>query len=533
MRPAKQSIRTARRALLACCLGTLVACAGPGTLPKMCLPVIIPESWGISVGKTDEVEKAKSPEKAHAPPAPSGAGTLARTPRVAGPPPAGRPLLARDLQRNCLRKNHPQGNAACLALAGDTAASWLTQFDDPVLHALVAEALGRNFDLDAAHARVLAAQARARQAGAARLPEIGAGFSASRAKNRTVGVIPNHSGTISNRFGLDANISWEADLWGRLGNTAKAAAEESEASRADYRATRLALAGNVARAWFESIEAGQQLRLSNKTVTSYQNSLKTTEQRYRLGIGSALDTRLARENLATALAQREIRARNRDAAVRSLEILLGRYPAGTLNIHEDLPGLQKEIPAGLPSELLDRRPDIIGASARLSAKGHQLLAARTNRLPSLGLTASAGTASDQLRDLTDWDTLAWTLAGNLLQPIWRGGELRAQVSLAGALEQEAWAQYTAVVLQAFREVESTLTAENLLARQEAALRTAEEEATAASALALDRYRQGLSDIVTLLSTQRREFTAKSSLIAITKQRLQTRVDLHLALGGGF
>nr|VFJ68466.1 MAG: efflux transporter, outer membrane factor (OMF) lipoprotein, NodT family [Candidatus Kentron sp. FW] len=409
---------------------------------------------------------------------------------------------------------------------GDPIPSWLDDFDDPRLQALVREAFGKNFDLEAALARVKAARAQAKRQGAEKLPELTANSSASRSKS----AITN---TTSSNLELGMNISWEIDLWNRLDNAAKAAVADEKAQQAEYRMAKLALAANVAKAWFDAIESDQQLRLAEKTVRSFENSLRTIEQRYRLGIGPALDVRLTRENVATAHSQREIRARNRDTSVRSLEILLGGYPAASLSIQPNLPELRQAVPVGLPSDLLNRRPDIIAAQARLLATDHRLAAARANRLPSVRLTASGGTASHELHNLLRADSLLWQLIGNLTQPLWDGGRLSAQVEIAAANRQQASAKYAAVALRAFREVESALTAEVLLAKQEAALRIATQEANAAAVLALDQYRQGLSDIITLLSTQRREFDAERSLLAVTKQRLNTRIDLYLALGGGF
>nr|VFK50059.1 MAG: efflux transporter, outer membrane factor (OMF) lipoprotein, NodT family [Candidatus Kentron sp. TC] len=408
----------------------------------------------------------------------------------------------------------------------DSIPSWIADFDDPKLHALVEEAVGKNFDLDLALARVKAARARARREGAGKLPDIDAAFSASRARNGSTGITVNN-------FDLGIDVSWEIDLWNRLDNAAKAAAVEAKAQELDYRMARLSLAANVANAWFGAIESGQQLRLAEKTIDSFENSLGAIEQRYRLGIGTALGVRLARENVATARSQREVRARDRDTAMRTLEILLGRYPSAALDIQRDLPGLRRGIPVGLPANLLERRPDIIAANARLLAADHRIAEARANRLPSISLTASGGTASGELRDLLRPDSLAWSLLGGLTQPLWDAGRLSANVEIARADRQRASAEYALATLRAFREVESALTAEVLLANQEAALNVAAQEAKAAVALAMEEYRQGLSDIVTLLSTQRRKFGARSSLLSAAKQRLITRVNLYLALGGGF
>nr|VFK24559.1 MAG: efflux transporter, outer membrane factor (OMF) lipoprotein, NodT family [Candidatus Kentron sp. MB]VFK27129.1 MAG: efflux transporter, outer membrane factor (OMF) lipoprotein, NodT family [Candidatus Kentron sp. MB]VFK74896.1 MAG: efflux transporter, outer membrane factor (OMF) lipoprotein, NodT family [Candidatus Kentron sp. MB] len=458
-------------------LGTLAGCADPIRISGPSLKITVPEHWTA----------------------------------IHSPSPSPATKVNRDAPANT---------------SADPIPSWVADFDAPALHTLVTKAIGKNFDLQAVQSRVQVARARARVEGAGEMPQFTVGLLTSRRKNGTTGTISNHL-----EFNMDMN--WELDLWKRLDNSTKAAVAKASAQEAEYCMARLRLAADVANAWFDAIESEQQLILTEKTIASFQNSLDSIEQGYRLGIGSALDVRLARENLATARSQREIRARNRDTALRSLEILLGRYPAATRNLLHELPELRRAVPVGLPSELLNRRPDIIAAHARLLATDHNLAAARANRLPVIRLTASGGAASRELRDLISPDSLAWDLISALTQPLWDGGRRSAQTKIAAAQRQQAEAEYTVVALRAFREVESALMSEALLSRQEIALETATQEAKAASLLARDRYRQGLSDIMTLLSTQRRQFQAESSLLSIRKQRLSTRVSLYLALGGEF
>nr|VFJ90054.1 MAG: efflux transporter, outer membrane factor (OMF) lipoprotein, NodT family [Candidatus Kentron sp. LFY] len=496
-------------------LGTLTGCPNPTQISEPHPQVAIPEKWS-ALGETALNETETVPDGT----------TLGGTvPKSTDPDtPITGAVSSAIVGAQDDTRDDTQDNTN--TRKSDLVPSWLADFEAPILHTLVEEAVGKNFDLDAAIARVRAARARARREGAEKLPEFTGDLSASRARSGL-------TGTVSNTFALGIEVSWEADLWDRLDSAARAAVARVRAEEGDYRMARLSLAANVARTWFEAIESDQQLHLAEKTIASFENSLGTIERRYRLGIGSALDVRLARENVATARSQRETRARNRDTAVRSLEILLGRYPSGTLNIQRDLPKLRRNIPVDLPSDLLDRRPDVIAANARLLAARHGLATARANRLPRLRLTASGGTASSELHDLLRLDSLAWNLLGGLTRPLWDGGRLSSEVDIARADRREADAKYAAVVLRAFREVESALTAEALLLNQEVALGVATREARAASALAMEQYRQGLSDIVTLLSTQRREFDARSSLLAVAKRRLNTRVDLYLALGGGF
>lgn len=403
--------------------------------------------------------------------------------------------------------------------------AWLDDFTDPLLSGLVATALANNHDLRIAAARMRAAEARARIAGADLLPQADIGLDAARrGGNRE---------SASDGYGLSASIAWEADLWGRLGDAARATTLDALAGEQDYRAARLSLAATVARNWFQLIEAGLQLQLARHTSESFRRSLEVIEQRYRRGLDSALDVRLARTDLAAAQANEAARERDLDATRRGLEVLLGDYPGGNLQPAPALPAMPHEVPAGLPAQLLARRPDLLAAEQRLSAAGQRLDEARKNRLPRLRLTASGGTASDELRRLLNWDNLVWSLLAGFAQPLFQGGRLQAEQALAEAQHGEAWAEYAGAVLDAFREVETALSAEPRYRVQEAALREAAEQAREAERLAESRYRQGLEGIVTLLEARRRAFTAESSRLRVARERLENRVDLHLALGGGF
>ncbi|MBN2887674.1 MAG: efflux transporter outer membrane subunit [Chromatiaceae bacterium] len=409
---------------------------------------------------------------------------------------------------------------------------WLNDFQAPRLHALVARALAFNYDLQTAVARLEAARAQARIANAPRLPALEANFDAARNKRRIIGSAATASRIVTN-FDLGATVNWELDLWGRLANAARAAAADAKATQADYRAARLLLAADVSRGWFGAIEAELQVRLADRTAENFRRSLAVIEERYRRGLNTALDVRLARENVASAESTLAVRRRERDAALRALEVLLGRYPAAELVAADSLPKVQAPVPAGLPAALLTRRPDLVAAEYRLTAAGERLKEARKNRLPALRLTASGGTASGELQTLLDGRSSVWSLLAGLTQPLFQGGRLAAEQALTQAERHEAWASYAQAVLTAFREVETALAAEAWYREQEAALRRAAEEAGEAAALALDRYRQGLVDIITLLESQRRAFDAESARLRTARERLNNRVTLYLALGGDF
>jgi len=191
------------------------------------------------------------------------------------------------------------------------------------------------------------------------------------------------------------------------------------------------------------------------------------------------------------------------------------------------------VPAGLPSELVARRPDLAAAERRLAASIERVGEARRALYPRLSLTASDGRSSDALDNLLDGDYSVWSLVANLSAPLFQGGRLRAGVDLAESGREAALAQYAGQVLAAYGEVERALVAERLLAAQEAALAETAREAAAALALARARYNSGLTDLITLLDTQRREFVANSQLLSARRQRLEARIDLHVALGGDF
>ncbi len=418
--------------------------------------------------------------------------------------------------------------AAAPEATPDEPRNWLQDLGDVRLEALVAEALRTNPGFAAGLARVAAARARADVAGAAEWPGVNLGLTGQRSRR-----LVNDVALTTNSFGLSANVNWELDLWRRLDLRTLAAVADAEASEYDLAAARLALAADTAQAWFAAAEARLQAQLARQRVQSFRNTLEIIEERYRGGLSEALDVRLARENLATAEATVAVRERAFDAARRSLEVLLGRYPAGELEATATLGEPLGSVPAGLPSGLLERRPDIRAASQRALATQARAEDAARNRLPSFVLTGSGGTLSPRFRDLLDWDQLVWSLLGTLTQPLFQGGRLDAERALAQANDREALANYARVVLTAFKEVETALAAEPLYAEQTARQSAAAREANDAATLALEQYRAGLTDIITLLDTQRRAFNAESALLEARLRRLQNRIELYRALGGDF
>jgi len=420
-------------------------------------------------------------------------------------------------------------------------AAWWTQFGDPNLDLLVDDALDRNRDLAAAAARLDAVAAQARIAGADLYPQIGAGVNASRGKNNFIGFpIPGNEGKVlsatSTSFGASLNLSWEVDLWGRLRAQKSSAASQFTASQADYAGARLSLAGQTVKTWFAVLEAREQTDLAQSTLESRRVSRARIQRRYLLGTRPALELRFAITQEAAAESALAFRRRQLDLALRQLDLLLSRYPDGELEFalgDSPLPPPPAVIPAGLPADLVTRRPDLVAADSRLDAAGFDVKRARASLYPRLSLTGSAGTLSAEIEDLLNDDLSVWNLAGSLLQPIFQGGRLRGGVELSEARYREIAEGYVQQVLRAFGEVELALAADRYLVDQERALAEASRQSIASEKLAQNRYDSGLQDYLSYLEAQRNSFLAQSELLATRRQRLEARVDLYLALGGDY
>ena len=237
--------------------------------------------------------------------------------------------------------------------------------------------------------------------------------------------------------------------------------------------------------------------------------------------------------MAQAQANLSLRQRERDRAGRALEVLLGRYPDDSIALVEDLPIIKRTIPAGLPADLLHRRPDIRAAERRFSGAQERILEARKAFLPTIQLTGNLGTHSDELYDLLDSSFSIWSIAGGLVQPFFQGHRLSGELARSKAAAVETVANYGQTALQAFREVETALGAEHFLLDQLKHISAAKKEAAAAETLSWQQYRRGLTSMVTVLESQRRAFNASSQLLSIRNQCLQNRISLYLALGGDF
>lgn len=420
-------------------------------------------------------------------------------------------------------------------IKGNAATGWLDDFGSASLKRLVDQAVAANPDLRVAAAKVDQAKALARIAGADVLPQLSTDFQGSRSQ-RASGQRFVGTGVRSNRFQWAADVSWELDFWGRIRDQQGAAVADADAALADLHAARLSLAANTVKSAITLASAEAEIEIAEENVKRRRMHLGVLEKQLDRGLDpdrAALDVSLSRADLARGEATIASRKREADGARRSLEVLLGSYPAGKENGLGALPEVKRAVPVGLPSGLLLRRPDMLAAERRLESAIREESAARKAFLPSFRMTGNSGFSSEELAALLEKNAFIWSLAGSVAQNIFQGGRIKAGVDEARARYDQALEQYASAALTAFKEVETALAAEAYFREQEAALETASTEAERSVKLALGQYERGLTDVLTLLDAQQRVFEARSALLAVKALRLRNRADLHLALGGDF
>ncbi|MEM0967380.1 MAG: TolC family protein [Verrucomicrobiota bacterium] len=419
----------------------------------------------------------------------------------------------------------------------DFSALWVRDFDDPQLEELMEQTLAENPDIAAAAAQLRAATAVTRIVGADRLPQVSAQAIGSRGRTVTEFDFPGVGETIQtqteNRFELGLSLSWEVDLWGRLADSRQAALFDEEASAARFAGTQLALSTSVARAWFEATALTLQVTIAEKQLEVAERSLRATEDRVNRGLLGSLELSLARSQVEGSISILENRTREMRNSFRLVQTLSGVFPDGDFEPAPQLPTLVDPPPEAIPSTVLARRPDLQAASLDISAADSRVSSAEKSLIPTLSLSGNFGTSSDELSDLLDSDFTVWNIAGNLLQPIFQGGRLRAQVEQQEALLAVAIADFESTLLTAFREVEDALDSDKFL--REAALRAESSAMLAqeAAKVGFDQYERGLISLLDVLELQNRAFESFTQAIDLKLSALLNRIDLYAALGGGF
>jgi NodT family efflux transporter outer membrane factor (OMF) lipoprotein len=411
---------------------------------------------------------------------------------------------------------------------------WVAEFQSPLLTQFVDNALERNATIGQNEAQFEAALAAIRTSRSSLFPSIGASGGVTRSR----GGVDFNAGSTSYNLGL--NASWEADLFGRIRDQVSSAEAGAMASSADLAGVRLSIAGQVAQAYFNIIEASLLVDLSAREIDTQARALRLTQRRFDNGISGSSDVRLARSAVANAEAVQASRLQNRDRLIRGLKVLLREYPDASLDVPADLPDLPVLTGAASPAYLLQKRPDILAAERRIAESGLNVDVARKALYPSLsfsgGISESILSSSQNpdfdIFDLFDLKELAKRLTASLTAPIFQGGRLDAQIDSQMATLTGRVESYVGTVLTAYQEVENALDAEGRLAEREAALRDSLQESRLAEERLEDRYVEGLATILQLLDAQSRRLNAEGQLISARTERLNNRVRMHVAFGGG-
>lgn len=416
----------------------------------------------------------------------------------------------------------PQWTAAG-AGPGDVADNWLAAFGDPQLVAAVNEALAHNADLRVGAARVEQAQLYAKLAGAKLYP--------------SVDLMARGGGKMSgDGSGIQGGVlsaTWEIDLWGRVRYGRAASGAQAASAAADFEYARQSIAALVAKSWFMATEAGLQAQAAREAIRANEELVRLADDRLRIGAGDQADVFAARAAVGGSrdtLRQVEL---GREQAIRALEILLGRYPSAAAAPAPQLPATPAAVPAGLPSQLLERRPDVVAAERRVAAAFNRIQEAKAARLPAIALTTGISSVSSDLFVLKDRDNPIWNLGANLLMPIYRGGALKTQVEIRTAEQKQAIAEYAAVGLRAFAEVEGALAAEIASREREQILTEVLSDRQQALRVVQTQFKVGSTDLRFVEQRQLELTSTQAALIRVQAEQRIQRVNLHLALGGSF
>jgi multidrug efflux system outer membrane protein len=413
---------------------------------------------------------------------------------------------------------------------------WWTLFGDATLNSLVDEALAHNTDVAIAAARVEQARAALRIANASRAPTVDVEGDVTHSKASSfVAPVPSADRELTT-YTVQGAVGFELDFWGQYMRASQSARAQLLNSEYGREATKLSLTGDVARAYFGLIAAAEQLARGRDTLSTREESVKLEQFRLKAGesdeftfkraVAEAAATRVSLHQIEFEVVQRS----------NALAVLLGRSPKDMVDnvIATDGVNLPSAVtlPAALPSTVLERRPDVGAAEAALNASAFDIGVARAQLFPSIRLTGAYGSISPELNDLFKEPYEAWSIAGSLLQPIFEGGRLRANVKRAYAVREERKAQYARAVQVAFQDVLNSLRGQDLIAAVRDANREQTDALQRATQLAELRYGQGDLGYLELLDVRRSFYQAQISLIAAERDALLNTVDLALAVGGG-
>ena len=404
--------------------------------------------------------------------------------------------------------------------------NWLSELDNLQVHQLVKKALASNHQFAMQAYSLEIAEQQLIVSGSQLWPELDLAFRSGRNKD-------NQTDSYANSNSVNLNLSYEVDIWGKLSDADRMTNFNYLAQKATFEQYKQQLVVNVLTTWFRVIEAEKLLTLYRSRVVNSQQNLAIIEAGYNSGLTAALDVYLTRNDLNNELTRVSEQETEKTKLIRQLERLIGEYPQGELLVNANLPLLTTEIPVGLPSELISRKPELKASWYQLLSQDAGLAYAHKQRFPSIVLSGSVGDSNADIGDLLSGSSLAWSLLGSVSAPIFNAGRLKANEEKARIELKQGEQLYLDTLYNAFSDVENAITTEKNLKNSYYTMLAAQENAKIASTLSFEQYQSGLVTYTTVLDAQNRSFEAQSTLIKIKNQLIANRINLHLSLGGDF
>ncbi len=401
---------------------------------------------------------------------------------------------------------------------------WWAVFNDAQLNQLMSAVDVSNQNIAAAHAAYKQARALVDQQRSALFPVVSLTGSGGRSASTS---------NTANNVQLSIGSTWEPDVWGRLGRSVDGASTSAQASAADLAAARLSAQGELAVNYFSLRQTDAQRKLLADTITGYQRVLQITQNRYAAGIAVKTDVLQAQTQLANAQADAVGLERSRAQLEHAIAVLIGKAPGDFTLAPANWQPTVFTIPIGVPSTLLQRRPDIAAAERRVAAANEQIGIAQSAFFPNLGLNASYGASASNVADLFSVPTTVWSLGLSAAQTVFNAGSTSAKVASAQAAYDEVVARYRQTVLAAFQQVEDQLAATRVLAQQEELRQQASKAANEAQTQMQNRYQAGQVSYTEVVTAQATALSAQRALVQLQADRQVAAVSLIQALGGGW
>ena len=337
----------------------------------------------------------------------------------------------------------------------------------------------------------------------------------------------------SESYGLSLNLQWEIDVWGRALNGRRAAFKDYESLNYELSYLAFSTIIRATQTYFQAVEASAQLKIAEDSYASLEKIRDLVQDRFKRGIKSSLDFRLAETSVSTAKIVIEDRKNQLHSLNRSLEIISGKYPAGLLVSNHELPNTIPQISAGIPADIITRRPDIKALILRVEASGLNLSQAKRNLLPGITLNGTVGTSATELRDILNEDNSVWSLGAGITSPLYNGGRLRSAVKIQESVVENSKQDLIQGLLLAFSEIETILYLEESIKVKLDAISNAVSQSESAYLLSTERYDMGLTTLESVLNSQRQYNEIRSRYLTLKRQRIENRLSLLLAIGGSY